>query len=111
MAGAVREVDFLRIGRTALYWSLTSSLNYFDVDRGDPLVGRYGRADLYPRLTPTMEWDTAAAQAVVEQAGGRVIKTDGEPLDYNNKEAILNPWFLVIGPDDHDWLALVPNAE
>ena len=70
-----------------------------------------GKADIYPRLGPTSEWDTAAAQAVVEQAGGRVIKTDGEPLDYNNKEAILNPWFLVIGPDDHDWLALVPNAE
>lgn len=70
-----------------------------------------GKADIYPRLGPTSEWDTAAAQAVVEQAGGRVVRTDGKPLDYNNKDAILNPWFLVIGPDDHDWLALVPNAE
>ena len=70
-----------------------------------------GRADVYPRLGPTSEWDTAAAQAVVEQAGGAVLKLDGKPLSYNTKEEILNPWFVVIGPCDRDWLALLATDE
>ena len=68
-----------------------------------------GRADIYPRLGPTSEWDTAAAQAVVEQAGGKVLELDGRPLSYNAKENILNPWFVVIGAADHDWLALLAS--
>ena len=54
-----------------------------------------GAADVYPRFGPTMEWDTAAGQAIVEQSGGAVLhhKT-GEPLRYN-KESLLNPWFIV----------------
>ena len=70
-----------------------------------------GRADVYPRLGPTSEWDTAAAQAVVEQAGGQVLELDGKPLSYNKKENILNPYFIVVGPTDRDWLALVPERE
>ncbi len=70
-----------------------------------------GNADVYPRLGPTSEWDTAAAQAVVEQAGGQVLELDGKPLSYNRKEDILNPWFVVIGPRDHDWLALLAGGE
>jgi 3'(2'), 5'-bisphosphate nucleotidase len=70
-----------------------------------------GRADLYPRLGPTSEWDTAAAQAVVEQAGGKVLELDGKPLSYNAKEEILNPWFVVIGAADRDWLALLASGE
>ncbi len=70
-----------------------------------------GRADVYPRLGPTSEWDTAAAQAVVEQAGGKVLELDGKPLSYNAKEDILNPWFVVIGPSDTDWLALLASGE
>jgi len=65
-----------------------------------------GAADVYPRLGPTSEWDTAAAQAVVEQAGGRVLELDGKPLLYNMKADILNPRFVVTGPQDHDWVAL-----
>jgi 3'(2'), 5'-bisphosphate nucleotidase len=53
-----------------------------------------GAADVYPRLGPTSEWDTAAAQAVVEVAGGAVTDLEGEPLRYN-KDDILNPWFIV----------------
>lgn len=54
-----------------------------------------GKADVYPRFAPTMEWDTAAGQAIVEQAGGKVIQTDSkERLSYN-KENLLNPWFIV----------------
>lgn len=53
-----------------------------------------GRADLYPRLGPTMEWDTGAGQAVVVAAGGTVNKMNGESLEYN-KETLLNPFFIV----------------
>ncbi len=54
-----------------------------------------GKADVYPRFGPTMEWDTAAGQAIVEQAGGRVLRADSrEPLSYN-KENLLNPSFIV----------------
>ena len=70
-----------------------------------------GGADLYPRLGPTSEWDTAAAQAVVEQAGGSVVTLDGKPMKYNAKDDILNPHFLVIGARDKDWLALLPDSE
>ncbi len=55
-----------------------------------------GSADVYPRLGPTMEWDTAAAQAIVEGAGGQVLSGDA-PLTYNREE-MLNPHFLVAPP-------------
>ena len=70
-----------------------------------------GGADLYPRLGPTSEWDTAAAQAVVEQAGGSVVTLDGKPMTYNAKSDILNPHFFVIGARDRDWLALLSDSE
>ncbi|MBT8061668.1 MAG: 3'(2'),5'-bisphosphate nucleotidase CysQ [Xanthomonadales bacterium] len=69
-----------------------------------------GKADFYPRFGPTSEWDTAAAQAVVEAAGGQVIKLDGSPLDYNRKENILNPEFLVFGDASRDWAGLMGGA-
>lgn len=54
-----------------------------------------GEAHLYPRFAPTMEWDTAAGQAVVEKAGGKVLRhPEMVPLLYN-KEDLLNPYFLV----------------
>lgn len=53
-----------------------------------------GMADVYPRLAPTCEWDTAAAQAVVEGAGGFVMDTDGHALTYG-KAKVLNPSFVV----------------
>lgn len=54
-----------------------------------------GKADLYPRFAPTMEWDTAAGQAICEAVGLKVIsKETEEPLLYN-KNNLLNPWFLV----------------
>jgi 3'(2'), 5'-bisphosphate nucleotidase len=56
-----------------------------------------GSADFYPRLGPTSEWDTAAAQAVVEAAGGVVTTLDGRPLRYNERETLLNPHFLAYG--------------
>lgn len=62
-----------------------------------------GRADLYPRLGLTSEWDTAAAHCIVEQAGGYVTKTDMSPLDYNTKDSLLNPFFFVFGDNSRDW--------
>jgi len=69
-----------------------------------------GGADIYPRLGPTSEWDTAAAQAVVEQAGGSVVTLDGKSMKYNAKDDILNPHFFVIGAADRDWLALLRES-
>ena len=56
-----------------------------------------GDADLYPRYAPTMEWDTAAAQIVVEEAGGTVNQKDTTDSVVYNKENLLNPYFLVAG--------------
>ena len=56
-----------------------------------------GQADLYPRYAPTMEWDTAAAQIVVEEAGGKVLQKGTEQPVVYNKEDLLNPHFLVTG--------------
>lgn len=52
-----------------------------------------GAADLYPRLAPTCEWDTAAAHAVLEGAGGTVTQPGGTPLRYGKAE-MLNPHFV-----------------
>lgn len=62
-----------------------------------------GAADFYPRLGPTSEWDTAAAHAVLLAAGGNVTDTDGQPLRYNGKDSLLNPYFLAYGDRGHDW--------
>ena len=57
-----------------------------------------GHADIYPRLGPTNEWDTAAAHAVLAAAGGKVETLDGHPVRYG-KEDMLNPHFVAAG----DW--------
>ena len=62
-----------------------------------------GRVDVYPRFGPTSEWDTAAAQAVLEAAGGVVLTLDGQPLRYNSKEILLNPDFIALGDADLPW--------
>ena len=55
-----------------------------------------GFADIYPRLAPTSEWDTAAAHAILEGAGGKVLKLNGEDIIYG-KDEILNPYFIAKG--------------
>jgi 3'(2'), 5'-bisphosphate nucleotidase len=55
-----------------------------------------GAANLYPRIGPTMEWDTAAAHCILEQSGGSVADLNGNPLAYN-KPVLLNPGFLARG--------------
>jgi len=58
-----------------------------------------GQADVYPRPAPTMEWDTAAGDAVLRAAGGRTLDLDGAPLAYG-KERFFNPGFVATGPYD-----------
>ena len=70
-----------------------------------------GQADLYPRLGPTSEWDTAAAQAILETAGGNMIDLAGRDLRYNSKESLLNPHFLAVGDIGRDWLSSVPTQK
>lgn len=65
-----------------------------------------GGADVYPRLGPTSEWDTAAGQCVVEQAGGQVVGLDGRPLQYNARPTLLNPHFIAYADARVDWPAL-----
>lgn len=67
-----------------------------------------GGADVYPRLGPTSEWDTAAAEAVLCAAGGRVVANDGEPVKYNKGPDLLNPWFIAWGDDSRDWTSYLP---
>jgi len=55
-----------------------------------------GAADCYPRLAPTSQWDTAAAQGVLEGAGGVVLQLDGEPFSYPARESLLNDYFLAL---------------
>lgn len=74
--------------------SAGSSLKFCLVAAGD--------ADLYPRMGPTMQWDTAAGDAVVRAAGGTVVTLDGVPLPYGPSDcegvaAFGNPWFIVAG--------------
>lgn len=59
-----------------------------------------GKADVYPRFAPTMEWDTAAGQAIVAEAGGTVVRSTDQVAMVYNKEDLLNPWFLVTGSPD-----------
>lgn len=68
-----------------------------------------GEADVYPRLGLTSEWDTAAAQAVVEAAGGKVLNIHGHEMRYNTGDHILNPYFLVVGDASVDWHQHIPN--
>ncbi len=66
-----------------------------------------GGADLYPRLGPTSEWDIAAAQAVLQAAGGTLRRLDGQPVTYNKPE-FLNPDFVAVADDGFPWAAYLP---
>jgi len=68
-----------------------------------------GKADIYPRLGPTSEWDIGAAQAVLEAAGGAVWTFSREVLAYNAKESILNPEFVAVADAEFNWWDLLPS--
>jgi 3'(2'), 5'-bisphosphate nucleotidase len=96
--GSEREADLL--SRVAPFEKLPlgSSLKFCRIAEG--------AADLYLRLGPTSEWDTAAAQCVLEQAGGGVIDFDGNALRCNARESLLNGDFIAYGDPSTDWARL-----
>lgn len=69
-----------------------------------------GGADAYLRRGPTSEWDTAAAQCVLEEAGGAVLDLHGLPLRYDRGESLLNPEFIAVGDAGLDWAAKLHDA-
>jgi len=81
--------------------SMGSSLKFCLVASGD--------ADIYLRDVPTMEWDTAAAQCVVEAAGARLLSLEGEPLRYG-KPGLKNPSLMTIGDPALAWQKLIKSA-
>ncbi len=68
-----------------------------------------GAIDVYPRLGPTSEWDTAAAQCILEEAGGQLTDIWMRPLRYNTKSSLLNPPFIAFGDDRRDWSRYIPE--
>lgn len=78
--------------------SVGSSLKFCQMAEGD--------ADLYPRLAPTSQWDTAAAQGVLEGAGGQILNLQGQPFTYEAQESYLNPFFVAL-PQQAAWRAQV----
>ena len=85
LSGAVGELELANIGSSLKFCLLAE-----------------GSADCYPRLAPTSQWDTAAAQGVLEGAGGEVIGLDGLPFRYPARESLLNPFFLAL-PRTAEW--------
>ncbi|MGI3065409.1 3'(2'),5'-bisphosphate nucleotidase CysQ [Vibrio diabolicus] len=70
-----------------------------------------GAVDCYLRLGPTGEWDTAATQCIVEEAGGRILSTLLEPLSYNERETLENPNFIVLGDADLPWNEILQRKD
>ncbi|MDD5035453.1 MAG: 3'(2'),5'-bisphosphate nucleotidase CysQ, partial [Methylococcaceae bacterium] len=101
-ATAELDIYLSRLGEYELQ-SIGSSLKFCLVAEGT--------ADLYPRIGLTSEWDTAAAQCVVEVAGGMVTDLRGQPLSYNRKDSLLNPYFLVFGDKSRDWTAFAEGID
>ncbi len=90
-----RQIAFFeKLGNAEIY-SIGSSLKFCLVAEGI--------VDIYPRFGLTSEWDTAAAQCVVKEAGGLVTDEDFNELGYNTKDSLLNPNFLVIADTKFDW--------
>ncbi len=69
-----------------------------------------GSADLYPRFGPTSEWDTAAAQCILEQAGGALTDFQGRPLQYNRGTSLENPPFVAVGDPTAGWIPILARA-
>ncbi len=90
------ETFLARIGAHELL-SLGSSIKFCRLASGD--------LDVYVRYGPTSEWDTAAGQCILEEAGGSVTDLAGRPLRYNARETLLNPDFIASADPAHDWRA------
>jgi 3'(2'), 5'-bisphosphate nucleotidase len=100
--GSAEPVMRRLLGEEYVLQPLGSSLKFCLIARG--------AADAYLRRGPTSEWDTAAAQCVLEEAGGAVLDLAGQPLRYNRGESVLNPEFLAVGDTGIDWAARMREA-
>ena len=101
--GGAQEDDLRRLlGGDYTLKPLGSSLKFCLLARGG--------ADVYLRRGPTSEWDTAAAQCVLEEASGAVLDLHGEPLRYDRGESLLNPEFIAVGDAGLDWPAKLRAA-
>ena len=93
--GNERQQNFIKkLGKVKVI-AIGSSLKFCLVAEGE--------VDIYPRFGPTSEWDTAAAQCIVEEAGGLVVDVSFNLLQYNTKDSLLNPEFLAIADNSYDW--------
>lgn len=96
---------------SAITSRLDPSVNYDLVPLGSAalkscLVAE-GAVDCYLRLGPTGEWDTAATQCIVEEAGGRILNTHLTPLSYNERETLENPNFITLGDEALPWSTIL----
>lgn len=66
-----------------------------------------GSADIYPRMAPTSEWDTAAAHGILCAAGGEIVDLQFRPLRYNSKSELLNPFFIALADRGYPWQQLL----
>tara|TARA_B110000090_G_scaffold139990_1_gene153887 strand:- start:652 stop:1482 length:831 start_codon:yes stop_codon:yes gene_type:complete len=66
-----------------------------------------GSADIYPRMAPTCEWDTAAAHGILCAAGGEIVDLQFRPLRYNSKPELLNPFFIALADRAYPWQQLL----
>jgi 3'(2'), 5'-bisphosphate nucleotidase len=93
--GSQRSVLEQLVGADYQMLALGSSLKFCLIARGE--------ADIYLRQGLTSEWDTAAAQCVLDEAGGAVLDLQGQPFRYNRGESLLNPEFVAVGDASVDW--------
>jgi len=101
--GTGRTMTLLdRLGEHETF-ALGSSLKFCVIARGD--------ADIYLRLGATSEWDTAAAQCVLEESGGGVLDLAGRPFRYNTRDSLINPEFIACGDTSVDWAARLIDPE
>lgn len=70
-----------------------------------------GLGDIYPRFSPCCEWDTAAGQALLEAAGGRLVDLHFNPLRYNTQASVYSPHFYALGGQNVDWQAILTPFE
>lgn len=116
----LNNAPIVAISRSHANEHVEAFLGALRAEQGEPRILRMGSAlkmclvaegtaDVYPRLGPTSEWDTAAAQCIVEAAGGRITNETRNALVYN-KPSVLNPWFLAAGAGGFDWWRYVQKV-
>ncbi|KAE9533387.1 3'(2'),5'-bisphosphate nucleotidase CysQ [Ursidibacter arcticus] len=81
------QIDFIQYGSSSLKAGLVAE----------------GKADCYIRLGDTGEWDTAAAEVLLAELGGKIVDLQFVPLSYNQRQHFINPYFIVIGEGEYNW--------